>query len=556
MTFSFALTLGLTGSRPHGGDRGTPVPTPTPTPGPAARNAVRNTLPGFNNAALGTATGNTAWTASFVNESGAPITTASLVFMGWQIVQSGYQPVGNDVPTTAAITYAGTTVPITAGGAAIVTIPNDGQVVTDAVPLGFSIPAGATFTVSGTQTLSSGQRYARAGAANCGLAGVRTHVADRATLKRESLFFIGDSIMTNNSGAVYQASAGRCPCVGHSIAGTRASSYAAGFARTVALFQALGCTTMVSNFGTNTLNATDSATTIAETVALRDPVRAAGGRFAQATLLPRTAGAAVAVSALTSAGTTATASVPDAARFVVGQCYAILGANEAAYNGSMFVERRDLAANTVSFAFAGTGGVAATGSITARGGQNIWSTRELQVPLSRYEAGAASERGLVNAWIRGGNVDAVLDWGDAVEIVRDDGLWPRGGDKPDLPGEITVTVASWPASTPSITYVDGVRPTVVGLAAAVVQTGSQRGARLSTSSDVGSNGFSHGSLPAALRPGDTIRMAPGGIRATDDGLHPRTAIPDNSSAGSTGGQMLLVNATRAWIDVRVAAPSG
>lgn len=520
------------------------VVSPAPS---VARNAVRQALPGHNNDALGTATGDTPWTATYINESGAPITTASLVFVGWRLTASGYAAVGNDVPTTATITYNGSNATLTSGGSATILIPNDGQIVTDAVALGFSIPAGAAFTVAGTQTLANDQKYARSGSVNCGIAGVRTHVTDSSSLKSESLFFMGDSIMTNNGAAVLTASAGKSPCVGHSIGGTKASDYNSGFARTTALFQALGCTTMVSNFGTNALGT--AAVLIAQLTPQRDAIRAINGQYAHCTLLPRATSLSVTVSSLTSVGTTATATVPDASKFIVGYHYSVSGANEAAYNGGVFIESRNLTTNTVTFAFPGNSNVAATGTITLRAS---YASRELMVPHNAaYGAGAESERGQFNAWVRAaGNVDSVIDWGDAVEVVRDDGLWPRGGDKPEMPSEFDLTVASSPTSTTTVTYFTTAVPTVVGISN-MITSGTRRGTRLSTSSNVPNTGISHGALATPLSPGDVVRIAPMSIRATDDGVHPRSGVGDNSSPSSKGGQLLLVNETKRWLDQKL-----
>lgn len=108
---------------------------------------------------------------------------------------------------------------------------------------------------------------------------------------------------------------------------------------------------------------------------LRSKIKA-GGRVIRTTLSPAT-NSTVAISALTSVGTTATATTASTATLTTGQTVAIAGATggTTAYNGSYVVTVTD--ATHFTYTFAGTSGVAATGTLTWADG---WATAANQTP--------------------------------------------------------------------------------------------------------------------------------------------------------------------------------
>jgi len=168
---------------------------------------------------------------------------------------------------------------------------------------------------------------------------------------------------------------------------------------------------------------------------IRNAVRAANMKFVQTTITPRTTMSTIAVSSATYDGTNVILNVPDASKFEVGKYYEVIGATPSGYNGFMEVAARDTTANTITYKRP-TLTSPASGTITVTAlrrtdssNSHTWSNLGLQVPVAGYEAGGASKKALINDWISGGNVDGVIDWGDALETSRNSGIWAGGIEK-------------------------------------------------------------------------------------------------------------------------------
>lgn len=528
---------------------------------PAVRNAVVLALPGHNAAVPQTSTGTTSnWTVNLVNESGAAMTDASLVLLGWYLTTTGTANVGNDVTTTAAITYGGNTDNMLQSGSTTITITDGATITTDKVTLTAPIPAGATFTVSGSSTVPNTLKYNRCNTistgtggatfVNIGLAGVRTHVANSSTLKKLSLLSMGDSINTNNGSPMYLASIGLCPCAIFSIVGTTANSYATGtnFDKIAALAGTLGATHVTSNWGTNDLGSRTAAQLITDLQTLQTKAAAQGVKWAQMTLTPNPSSAGtVTATSVTSSGNTLTVVVPDATKFNVGQAYTLSGAAQSEYNTSFVVATRDTGTNTLTAVFIGSATPTATGTITVKGYQQNWSARELQVVSATKGPKITS----FNASVRGGLFDSFIEWGDAIEVVRDDGLWPRGGNKSRLLGETAGSVTA--GFTPTTTQFK-ISNTLSGVncmnAGKVLWTsGTNIGVISSVSSGPNASNVIQltSALAAAPAIGDTYVLLPFSIAASSDGLHPLSAVPSLVGSVAVGGAMLLYDASVSWI---------
>jgi len=500
--------------------------------------------------ALNTSTGVTVnYAGTFLNQSGAPITIGSLVLSGWYLTSAGTANCGNDVPCTANIEYpvGVTTTNMLASGNTTITIPNGTDIVTDQVTLTTPIPAGATFKVNISQTITAGLKYLT----NNGFNGIRT-TALRSTLKKEMVFAIGDSIMTNNNGAVTTAATNAgCPSIQMSISGTTAQTYgassASNFTKQVNLAVRLGATRFICNFSTNDLTAGRTYTQILTDLgAMKTLANASNILFTQATMLPRTSSPAVTPSSLTSSGNEMYAVVPDASKFTVGWPYTISGVTQTEYNNTFFVKA--IVGSTITFYFEGSATPTATGSPSIIPQQG-YSNAAYQTPNTGYEAGGSSQRALFNAAVRTGSFDGFLEWGDACEPSRDAGRWLVGGESSSLLAPVLCTVTSginnlrfnstW--SNNSGTVTGGRAQWVTG--ANIGQCRSNNG---NTNGDVTLNGPALGTNPATS---ETLYLSGGSITATDDGTHPRVAT---GTPTLRGGQQLIVIPTQAYITALLA----
>jgi hypothetical protein len=504
------------------------------------RLATRLYGPGYN-AESGQLTGDgtaKTYSATFVNESGAPIATAALVFQGWYLTSSGTTNTGNTFDVTGNIEYpvGGTTNAI-----ATTTVPDGSHIQTPDVTLGTAIPVGGSFKVNLSSTVPNLSKYI----IRLGFAGI-LNKAKRSTLKKVSLFAVGDSIMTNNSGAVYNASSGRCPAYQVSITGTTAQTYgatsAANFAKQTALAATLGTTHVISNFGTNDFGA---ATSLANTQTylnnMRNLVRSNSMKFVQTTMLPRTKTsiANVAVSSVTSSGTTMTATVADASQFTVGMPYTFSGATQTEYNGTHICTALN-SGTTVSFLFAGSGTTPATGTITLIPWKPTTSPGHLTPYNTFYNNGSGSDRGQFNSWVRGGNFDGYIEWADAVEPSRDSNLWKIGGEDTFLPAVQSITVSSVTnTSRFNSDYNRGTNTIQNGLVQAI--TGANVGVVKPGTSNTNGDITVASAWTNTQVVGDTYYAFPGVGYISDDGTHPRV------SSGGKGGQAILDAATVTWI---------
>ncbi|KQQ46538.1 hypothetical protein ASF69_04740 [Rhizobium sp. Leaf311] len=534
-SLSLSQGLGIVGQAP-------------PAPVMAVRLAHRIYGPGYNGGAAPSAndgTEKTFTTPSYANESGAPITVCSVAFQGWVLRTTGTADTSAPYAVAGNIEYpVGTVV-----GSYTATV-SPGQATASAeVTLSTPIPAGASFRVTGAATPANGATYVTQ---SLGFAGLRTH-AVASTLRKIALAWFGDSISTNNNGAAYNAALGRCPVYLASISGTTASTYAANsglnFQKQIALCQLLGITDIATNYGTNDFGA---GATFAElqgyVTTFRDMTRAIGCKYNHATMTPRTVQkAAVSISNLVSSGFFATATVPDATLFDVGQPIVVAGATQTEYNGSgLIVTAVNTGANTITYLFPGSATTPATGTITARSWKATSSAKWMDPASSKYAAGAGSDRGLFNAWVRSGALDGFIDWGDALEPTRDSGRFAVAGEKSALPVIQLVTVSSVISSSRfNSNYTGGSSTVANGFVQPLsgANQGVQRNGNGNTNGDITVSS----AFPNTQVVGDQYYVVPGVSYISDDNLHPRV------SSGGKGGQVLLDNETAAWIDMKNAA---
>lgn len=496
--------------------------------------------PGYNSGAAPLTGDGTQKTLTLTtnNESGTAINTCSIVLQGWTLRTTGTTDCSAPYDVTGTIEFpVGTQI-----GIIPTTTVVPGQNVTSSlISLSAPITAGGSFKISLFATPANGATYIT----GLGFAGLRNH-ALKSTMKKITFVGFGDSIMTNNGGALYNSATGRCGVYLNSISGTTAQTYAADFSKQADLAAKLGATHVLSNFGTNDFGAGRTVAQLqGDLTTLRDAVRGQGIKFAQTTITPRVnQNAAISISSLTSSGNSCVATVPDASIFTVGKAYSIAGATQPEYNGSKICTAVDTGSNTVTLLFPGSGTTPATGTITIQSWK-FTSSANFTTPLTAFAAGAGSNRGLLNAWIRGGNVDDYFEWGDACEPSRDNGFWKMAGQDALLPDLQTITVASVLSTSRftsnytagSSTIPNGFVEPITGANIGVVKSGNGNTAGDITVSSAWTN---------TQQIGDQYYAMPGVAYVSDDGLHPRVA------GGSFGGQKLLDNATAAKLDSLLA----
>lgn len=502
--------------------------------------AHRITGPGNNSGAApltGDGTQKT-FTTTVQNDSGAAINTCSVVLQGWTLRTTGTTDASASFTVSGTIEFpVGTTV-----GTIPATTVTPGQNVASAdIILSAPITIAGSFKINLQSTPANGATYI----ANLGFAGLRNH-ALKSTLKKAAFAGFGDSIFTNNGGSLYNVALNRTGVYLNAISGTTAQTYAVDFSKQADLADKLGCN-VLTDFGTNDFGAARTVAQLqGDLTTMRDAVRAKGRKFYQTTMTPRVSqNAAVSVSSMTSSGNSITASVADASLFRVGRPYVIGGATQAEYNGAKICTATDTGANTVTFLFAGSATSPATGTITLLPWK-FTSEANFQTPQTAWAAGSGSNRGQINAWIRGGAFDGYVEWGDAVEPSRDAGRWKIAGEDPLLPDVQLVTVSSVIStsrfnsnySAGSSTIVNGIVQPLTGANIGVTKSG---------------NGNTNGDITVtsawtnAQQVGDQYYAVPGVSYISDDGLHPRI------SSGGKGGQQMLDNVTAAWLDAMLAA---
>lgn len=507
------------------------------------RLATINYGPGYSTgAALPTGDGTLkSFQGDFINNSGAPLHTIGVVLQGWSLSTSGTLTAGADLSTSGTIEFpAGTQV----GTVSAFTNVAGSNTRSADVTLSSDVPAGSSFRVKLSATPTNGVTYI----ANLGFAGV-VNKALNTTMKKLAIAGFGDSLMTNNSGPLFNAAGGRCGAYLNSIGGTTAQSYgasgAANFLKQADLAAKLGCTHVMSNFGTNDAGAgTSNATLQGYLTAMRDAVRAKGVKFAQCTMLPRTLQAnAQLITSFVATGTTATIVVPDATRFIVGRSYIGSGANEAAFNTIFFCTAINSGTNTLTMLFPG-------GTTTATGGPALNSQTPsaelsfMQPFATYYNFGTGVGRTDFNTWVRSGVFDDYFEWADACEHARDDGRWRVHGDDSLLAETQLVTVSSVISTSRfNSNYSRGNNTVANGFVQAL--TGANIG-----QFNLG-NGNTAGDITCSAAWGQTQQIGdqywvwPGSSYMSDDGTHPRVAV------GGQGGQPHLDNATSGWIDARL-----
>jgi hypothetical protein len=504
-----------------------------------AMNAVRIFGPGHNGAVPTTsASGGTVnWTTTLVNESGAPIETADVIFSGRYLSQTGVGNVGNDVPTTVNLTYNSVTTPLPT-----VTVLNEVETVSAEVAMPTPIPAGASFTVSGTMTLTAGQKYQ----ANAGVCMVRSKRA-RSSMKAINGLGLGDSIVTNNSGLWHSAAAGRFPMIQISIIGSRASSYATAenhaFQKNLAVLA--GVNHVFCNFWVN--DATASRTN-AQVMADLDAIASdmpAGTKWVQATSTPYSNAVTVAATSAAISGGLLTVTVPDASMFDLAVRYTFTGFTPAL--GVRPPLSIDTGANTVTFA----AGDLADGAVSVLGTIGIGSgaqSRKFQTP--RTAAGSNTQR---NAWnndvVRAGHFSGgFLELANACEVTPDAGIWATGGEKPKLLSYVDVTITGLTSTTRFNCTTSGqpANSGAGGVALWLTGPNARRFQNLSSNNSPTDYSLS-AAPPSPFAIGDTLRIFPASQSASDDRQHPRVA------SGGYGGQQLIVDAAMADFDARLAA---
>lgn len=537
------LGMGLGASTAMGGGGAPDIVVPM--------NASRTYGPGNNASSTTTSAAGSAvpWSVSLVNESGAPMEVADAVFAGRYLTSAGISAVGNDVLTTANITYSSVSTPLTKGGSSTINIVTGAETVTDQVTLPTPIPAGATYTISGVGAPTTGQKYM---SQNFGLIMVRS-TRLRSTMKPVSLLALGDSIMTNNGGAIFTASLGRCPCVSMSIIGTRISNYVAAYALQLSIAVLAGATHVICNFWVNSANAGDSnATILSQLDTVAAAFDAAGIKWVQTTPTPQSTALTVTPTAAAASGGVLTLSVPDAALFDIGVPYFFSGFTPSTFNGFRTPLTINTGTNVVTFA---AGGVAdATG--TVMGPINAGSTASTHGTSRKFQAPNAKNAQRIEfaEVVRGNHFSGGhIEWAWAVELVPNDGLWPVGGDKPKLLAYRDVAVAGLIGGSDNRASVTGygyAGSTTAG-GFGVWLSGGNANRPITMGNNTGPTDISYtspatqGGVP--VQAGDTLRIIPGPQRGTDDLLHQRV------NSGTFGGQQILVDPAAAWIDARLAA---
>lgn len=520
------------------------------------RNAVNLFGPGHSSGTGISTSAGTPVTVSrtFINVSGAPMTDVSLVLAGFIHTSTGTTNVGNDQPITADIEYP---VGVThnnmlQSGGTTITVPDGSRIRTDKVTLATPVPAGGSFKLNMSCTQSAGQKYIAEAASlhtGFGLSGICT-TAMRSTLKKECLGAVGDSIATNNGGCVTTVAAYLgCPSMQMSISGTTAQTYgassAANFTKQAALFNEIGCTRIISNWATNDMAAGRTAAQIkADILAMRSLANSYGILWTQCTVIPRTKKSTITTSAQAAAGNTMSLTVPDGTKFKVGGVYTIAGAGDAQYNGDKFC--LSVVGNVLTFACVTGTPASTTGTVTIT--SRAWSTRELQVASSAaFNAGSGSVRGTFNADVRAGSYDGYIDWGDACELVRDDGVLAVFGDKPELVAELSTDVKTGTPLTNTRFQINGTWVNSV-LANGRVQflSGANIGETRNGNGNTGGDFTATSAYSNIPTVGDLIYVQPGSV-TSDDGVHPRVATGTIGTANYKGGQALIVNPTIAWL---------
>lgn len=451
-------------------------------------------------------------------------------------------------------------------------VTNSATMRTDGDTLATPIAIGDTFTVVMVATPANGLNYITSSLTTplhpgLGLFGVCTTAA-QSTLCKVMTLGIGDSIATNN-GAVFHAVSAylNAPSMHLSISGFRAKHYGqtAGiyFQNIVDMAVLLGATEVNSNLGTNDIGVDlDATVTLGWSTTMKTMLAAQSITFAPATITPQTTYVTVTASLMVSVSTTMTATVPDASKFIVGRTYLVLGADQAEYNGVKFCLARNTGANTVDFLFVGSATPTATGTITLDGGLSsatlkAHSAREFQAPAVNMEAGGSSIRGLLNAAIRNAsNFLRYIEFGDACELVRDDGIWAVGGDKTELDapfGLITVsTVISGLTRFTSTGYTGNNAAAGCVQCVSATNTGNI-GLTRNVSSSNGTD-ITVAAFPSNIVIGDTFYITTGSLIACNqpDGLHPQAAVGAIGAASYRGGQALLTNAYITYLTARLA----
>ncbi|AXP07701.1 SGNH/GDSL hydrolase family protein [Sinorhizobium phage phiM6] len=516
--------------------------------GPIVRKMLAHRMygPGHNaGSALPTGDGTQkTYTNSHNNILNIPLETVSVVLQGWTMRTTGTSDTPNPFTVTGQIEYP--------SGTIVGTLPsmvvNGGQLaISDDINLTTPIPPGATWVIRLFSTVPLNDKYI----VNLGWAGLRVHTTDAASLPKIALMAVGDSIMTNNNGAVYNALNGRCPGYQNSVSGTRASHYGANnaefFQRQCDLASALGLTHIISNFGTNDYGSGDPLATLqANLLNMKTAANARGVKFVQCTMLPRVSRiSAVTATSVTSSGNTMTCVVPDTSLFTVGKPYSISGATQTEYNGSKICTAKDAGAGTVSFLFQGSATTPATGTVTILSWKFTSSPEWTQPFGPEYQPGDSSPRGLLNAWIRAGAFDDYIEWADVVETSRNSNKWLTWGEHANLPDVELITVSSVTSTTRfnsnysrgSSTIANGFVQALTGPNIGLVRNG---------------NGNTNGDITVTAawtstqQVGNQYYAVPGVSYISDDGTHLRVA------GGGKGGQVFLDNATIAWVDAKLA----
>jgi hypothetical protein len=447
-------------------------------------------------------------------------------------------------------------------GSTSLNVVNSSTMRTDGDTLPTPVPSLSTFSVIMIATTPNTQFYIDSSLTTpthpgFGLFAVCTE-ALQSTLRKAMIFGIGDSIATNNGGVWNAVSAYLAvPSVHLSISGFRANWYAQSggtyFQNIVDMVALAGATEVDSNLGTNDLTIDNNSTTTLNNI-LSLKTLLGSVPYIPATLTPSTSNTLVTASLVTSVGTTMTATVADATKFVVGRVYNVLGAVQTEYNGCKFCIARNTGLNTVDFLFAGSGTPTATGTITFGGGIGSasagYTSRELQVPATGYEAGSSSLRALVNAGIRNtSNFIRCIEFGDAVELVRNDGIFSVGGDKSELDGPYglctvssVVSTTRWNSNYAGNNVSSGTIQFVTGPNAGVA-----RGASSSTVGDITVTS----AFPVLPTVGDTFYVTTGSLRYASDSLHPQVAVGSIGAASYRGGQAVLTNAYIPYLQARL-----
>lgn len=388
------------------------------------------------------------------------VTSLRVIYSNFYKTTTGEANPGFDVTITASVEYpAGTFTRVTFNGGATSATMADGTAMLISDPVAINIPRNAqvffnTWT-SGTGYLCSQFGYRQASGDKVSVGATVTDstmatftgtggglqfgpVAVIAQTRRPAIALVGDSRVegigtANDSFAaanyIGELAPGFAPYF--AILDTSKGGFAAlnvtagGFAKRAQFLQY--CSHGVIELGINDFAVGSS---VAQLQSDRAYIRslAPNLKWWETTITPRTL-STVAISALTSSGTTATATIPavQAAALKVGQTIAVAGAVPTGYNGSVVVTA--ISGQQISYTLlAGASGLA---TATTNGTlSDLWASSVFQTTTNLSEPNRVNFNETVRSGVAG--VDGYFELADGAESFRNSALWKAPPQAPAI----------------------------------------------------------------------------------------------------------------------------